>query len=119
MYSQVYCSTLILLAVLQVVQGWEVCDVTEPRFGAVGDGLAHDGAAIAAALAACDEVILPANATFLSGPLNITSNQVMSKPSVPSQTTTGPQRARHSVGFHQCSRLPTCGPYSGIWLGQR
>ena len=53
--------------------GWRVCDVRD--HGAVGDGLRSDSVAIRSALAECDEVVLPAAHTFLSGPLNLTSNQ--------------------------------------------
>jgi polygalacturonase len=52
---------------------WRVCDVRD--HGAVGDGLSSDSVAIRSALDVCDEVVLPAAHTFLSGPLNLTSNQ--------------------------------------------
>jgi len=54
---------------------WRVCDVT--AFGAVGDGSSDATAAIRACLAACDEVVLKHGGAFVSGPLNLTSNQVL------------------------------------------
>lgn len=51
------------------------CDVRV--FGAVGDGAADDTAAIRAAIAACEEVVLPAGATFLTGPVNLTDDQTL------------------------------------------
>jgi hypothetical protein len=54
---------------------WVVCDVTRAPHGATGDGQTSDTAAIRGALSACDEVVLPAGYSFLSGPLNLTSNQ--------------------------------------------
>ena len=56
-------------------QAWSVCDVTDAPHLAVGDGLASDTLALRSALAACSEVVLPAGRTFLTGPLNLTSNQ--------------------------------------------
>jgi polygalacturonase len=53
------------------------CDVTEPRFGAVGDGKHDDTQALRSALQDCDEVQLPAGKVFLTGPLNLTSNQLL------------------------------------------
>eukprot|EP00038_Savillea_parva_P016137 m.16080 g.16080 ORF g.16080 m.16080 type:complete len:538 (+) comp3351_c0_seq1:221-1834(+) len=52
------------------------CDVTEAIFGAVGDGQTVDTEAVRLALVQCDEVIIPWGATVLSGPVNLTSNQV-------------------------------------------
>ena len=66
---------LLLATAPTAVQGWRVCDVTSPLHGAVGDGVVSDTAAIRGALASCDEVLLPAGRTFLTGPLNLTSNQ--------------------------------------------
>ena len=66
--------------VLHAVVGWRTharCDVTSDLFGAVGDGVVKDTESIRSALAACDEVLLPSGKTFLSGPLNLTSNQVL------------------------------------------
>ena len=57
--------------------GWRACDVTSEPFGAVGDGLSTDTTALRAALESCDEVLLPAGRTFLTGPLNLSSNQVL------------------------------------------
>ena len=57
--------------------GWRICDVSSDFFGAVGDGRVKDTLAIRSALAQCDEVILPKEHTYLSGPLNLTSNQVL------------------------------------------
>ena len=67
---------LLHVALLHSVQAWQACDVTAAEFGAVGDGVTKDTSSIRAALVACDEVRLPAGRTFLSGPLNLTSNQV-------------------------------------------
>lgn len=55
--------------------GWRVCDVSEHPYSARGDGVTKDTLAIRTALAECDEVSLPAGKSFLSGPLNLTSNQ--------------------------------------------
>ena len=60
-------------SLLGLTVSWKVCDVRE--HGAVGDGLTSDTEAVRRALALCDEVVLPAAHTFLSGPLNLTSNQ--------------------------------------------
>ena len=60
-------------SLLGLTVSWKVCDVRE--HGAVGDGLTSDTEAVRSALALCDEVVLPAAHTFLSGPLNLTSNQ--------------------------------------------
>lgn len=65
----------LLLLLVAAVRGWRVCDVTAPPFGAHGDGHSLDHAPLQAALTACDEVLLPAGGVFLSGPLNLTSNQ--------------------------------------------
>ena len=59
------------------VSGWRVCDVTEHPFLAAGDGLVADTNAIRDALAVCDEVHLPYGNTFLTGPQNLTSNQLL------------------------------------------
>ena len=64
-----------LLAAPLVVCSWRVCDVTQ--YGAVGDGVTKDTLAIRSALGACDEVHLPAGRHFLTGPQNLTSNQVL------------------------------------------
>lgn len=53
------------------------CNVLQSPFEAVGDGHSEDTAAIRRALQSCQEVILPAPFTFLSGPLNLTDNQVL------------------------------------------
>ena len=55
---------------------WRVCDVTSAAFGAVGDSKHDDTQAIRQALKECDEVLLPKGKAFLTGPLNLTSNQV-------------------------------------------
>jgi polygalacturonase len=73
--------TLLAAAGVVVASGstgrpYATCDVTAPHFGAVGDGVTRDTTAIRTALAQCDVVVLPAGRTFLSGPLNLTSNQV-------------------------------------------
>ena len=54
---------------------WRVCDVS--RRGAVGDGRHDDSSPIRSALRDCDEVVLPVGHAFVSGPLNLTSNQVL------------------------------------------
>ena len=54
---------------------WRVCDVTNAAFGAFGDAKHDDTSAIRLALRECDEVLLPAGKSFLTGPLNLTSNQ--------------------------------------------
>jgi polygalacturonase len=59
------------------VSSWSVCDVSKLPYGAIGDGVTKDTNAIRSALAECDEVWLPADRSFLSGPLNLTSNQVL------------------------------------------
>jgi len=51
------------------------CDVTGAPFGAAGDGMKDDTLAIRSALSQCDEVLLPEDKSFLTGPLNLTSNQ--------------------------------------------
>ena len=51
------------------------CDVTHGPFAAVGDGKHDDTEAIRSALKQCDSVLLPAGKRFLTGPLNLTSNQ--------------------------------------------
>ena len=56
---------------------WGSCDVTHAPFGAVGDGRHVDTAAIRSALLHCDSVLLPRSKTFLTGPLNLTSNQML------------------------------------------
>eukprot|EP00040_Diaphanoeca_grandis_P026601 m.149349 g.149349 ORF g.149349 m.149349 type:complete len:610 (-) comp30652_c0_seq1:337-2166(-) len=67
---------VVFIATLATVSGWRVCDVTSPTFGAVGDGNVKDTTSLRLALTQCNEVLLPAGRTFLSGPLNLTSNQV-------------------------------------------
>ena len=52
------------------------CDVTH-GFAAVGDGKHDDTEAIRSALKQCDSVLLPAGKRFLTGPLNLTSNQAL------------------------------------------
>lgn len=52
---------VVALAIMPVIaSAWRVCDVTEPLYSAVGDGVTSDTAAIRSALANCDEVVLPA-----------------------------------------------------------
>lgn len=58
------------------VNSWRVCNVAELPYAAIGDGVSKDTHAIQSALSECDEVWLPAGRSFLSGPLNLTSNQV-------------------------------------------
>jgi polygalacturonase len=53
------------------------CDVTSAPFDAVGDGTHDDTAALRSALEKCDSVLLPQGKSFLTGPLNISSNQVL------------------------------------------
>ena len=53
------------------------CDVTHGPFAAVGDGKHDDTEAIRSALKQCDSVLLPAGKRFLTGPLNLTSNQAL------------------------------------------
>lgn len=65
-----------LSCVLPVVYSWRVCNVAKLPYGAIGDGVTKDTHAIQSALSECDEVWLPAGRSFLSGPLNLTSNQV-------------------------------------------
>lgn len=67
----------IALSLAPFMCAWRVCDVTSHEWGAAGDGLSKDTVSIRSALASCDEVLLPAGRTFLSGPLNLTSNQVL------------------------------------------
>lgn len=55
--------------------GWRRCAVEE--FGAIPDDGQDDSAAIATALARCDEVILPGPGVYDSQPMNLTSNQVL------------------------------------------
>ena len=69
-------ASTMLLAAASFIKGWRACDVTSSLFGAVGDGLAKDTDAIRTALRQCDEVVLPAGRSFLTAPLNLTSNQV-------------------------------------------
>ena len=64
-----------LSVLLRVALGWRSCDVTSQLFGAVGDGITKDSLAIRTALQQCDTVLLPYGKTFLSGPLNVSSNQ--------------------------------------------
>ncbi len=68
---------LLLLPFSTATASWRVCDVTEAGFDAVGDGVAVDSASIRQALVQCDEVILPAGRSFLTGPQNLSSNQVL------------------------------------------
>ena len=56
----------------------KVCDVT--KFGAKGDNATKDTAAINAAISACKgggEILLPPPGRYLSGPFNLTDNQVL------------------------------------------
>ena len=67
----------VLTLIYSTVKGaWVECDVTSADFGAKGDGTTYDTDAIRKALESCNVVLLPAGHTFLTGPLNITSNQV-------------------------------------------
>jgi polygalacturonase len=61
---------------LAAASSWLVCDVTQAPYGAIGDGVVNDTLAIRSALAECDEVVLPFGRSFLSGPQNLTSNQL-------------------------------------------
>lgn len=65
------------VGLLPCVWSWTICDVTSRPFGAVGDGLSKDTTPIRQALSECDEVVLPEFKTFLTGPLNLTTNQVL------------------------------------------
>ncbi len=67
---------VISAAISRPSQTWRSCDVTDPEFGAIGDGISKDTSSIRAALKVCDEVWLPTGHTFLSGPINLTSNQI-------------------------------------------
>lgn len=58
-------------------RAWRACDVTDPPFAAVGDGRHDDTTAIRSALRFCDSVLLPIGKAFLTGPLNLTSHQVI------------------------------------------
>mgnify|MGYP006145172211 CR=1 FL=1 len=62
---------------LSTTLAWHVCDVTRAPYNASGDGVTKDTLALRAALEDCDEVLLPASRTFLTGPVNLTSNQVL------------------------------------------
>ena len=68
---------LLLLLQLGLTDGWRVCDITQPPYGAVGNGIAKDTIALRSALADCDHVYVPRGRTFLTAPLNMTSNQVL------------------------------------------
>ena len=70
-------SALTVLALSSLSRRHAICDVTSEGYGAVGDGVAKDTRALRSALAECDEVWLPAGRSFLSGPVNLTSNQVL------------------------------------------
>ena len=64
-----------LALLLAAAAAWRVCDVAD--HGAVGDGQTDDSRALRSALAACDEVVIPRHRSCVSGPLNLTSNQVL------------------------------------------
>jgi hypothetical protein len=53
------------------------CDVMRVPFDAVGDGIHDDTLSLRRALEECDSVLLPRGKSFLTGPLNITSNQIL------------------------------------------
>jgi polygalacturonase len=55
---------------------WRVCDVAL-HYDARGDGVSDDTASIRAALQECSEVVLPLGRKFVTGPLNLTSNQLL------------------------------------------
>jgi polygalacturonase len=52
-----------------------VCDVTSKEFGAVGDNVTEDTAAIQNALNQCSKVILPKHYTFYIRPIQLLSNR--------------------------------------------
>lgn len=54
-----------------------ICDVLSVPFDAVGDGIHDDTAALRQALEECDSVLLPKGKSFLTSPLNISSNQIL------------------------------------------
>jgi polygalacturonase len=74
---------MMLLLLLQLLPtaaaAWQVCDVT--KHGAKGDNRTKDTAAIKAAIAACatdgGEILLPAPGKYLTGALNLSSNQLL------------------------------------------
>ena len=68
---------LLQLLQLGLTDAWRVCDITHQPYGAVGNGIVNDTVALRTALAECDQVYLPAQGTFLTAPLNLTSNQVL------------------------------------------
>ena len=63
-----------LLAFWAAALAWRVCDV-HTEFGAAGDGVTADTESLRSALRVCDEVVLREGRNFLTGPLNLTSNQ--------------------------------------------
>ncbi len=65
----------LLLCLFVGSTAWRVCNVKS--MGAKGDGETDDTAVLRKALADCDEVVLSAPGRYLSGPLNLTSNQVL------------------------------------------
>jgi polygalacturonase len=65
----------VLLCLFVGSTAWRVCNVKS--MGASGDGKTDDTAVLRKALAACDEVVLSAPGRYLTGPLNLTSNQVL------------------------------------------
>eukprot|EP00041_Stephanoeca_diplocostata_P037171 m.1392281 g.1392281 ORF g.1392281 m.1392281 type:complete len:469 (+) comp24991_c0_seq67:3258-4664(+) len=69
---------ILLMVSAAVVSSWRICDVTMAPFNAVGDGRTLDTQSIRSALKNCDEVVLPFSKKFLTGPLNLTSNQRLS-----------------------------------------
>ena len=70
---------LVLLYVcsLALTSSWHICDVTASEFGAVGDGKIKDTDSIRKAIASCDEIVLPLGRIFLTGPVNLSSHQVL------------------------------------------
>lgn len=68
---------LLLFCHIVPIFSWRVCDVSSPEFGAVGDGSLKDTDAIRKAISSCDETVLPAGRSFLTGPLNLSSHQLL------------------------------------------
>ena len=66
------------LHLLWAAAAWQVCDVRQ--HGAKGDNRTKDTAAIKAAIAACaggGEILLASPGQYLTGALNLTSNQLL------------------------------------------
>jgi len=63
--------------IISSTTAWRVCDVHSAPFFAQGDGETSDTVPIRKALSACDEIILKEGKTFVTGPINITSNQIL------------------------------------------